>query len=170
MSENGHLIFKRYRAAGRTPEQRFWAFVVRDPDTECWLWCGAQNRKGYGAFRALKRNIESHRFAWRLTQGPIPDGLWVLHRCDVPACVNPAHLFLGTPADNTADMMRKGRHRPHPSRGERHGMARLTDAQVQEIRAARVAGVATRVLAQRFGVAHRSVQAIVRRENWRHLP
>ena len=118
-----------------TPEAaaRFWTKVEKTEG--CWLWRGALSRKGYGSFRAdAIGGRQSHRVAWELTHGPIPDGLFVLHRCDTPRCVNPAHLWLGTAADNSRDMALKGRaasgerHRETmlrvAARGERSGAAR----------------------------------------------
>jgi HNH endonuclease len=89
---------------------RFWKFVVPEPNTGCWLWTGAQYRHGYGAF-SIRRCVprQAHRIAWQLERGDIPEGIDVLHRCDVPACVNPKHLWLGTVVDNMQDASKKGR-------------------------------------------------------------
>lgn len=82
----------------------------------CQIWTGAVSTKGYGIFQKDGKYTGSHRAAWELRNGPIPDGLWVLHRCDVRPCINPEHLFLGTAVDNTADMIRKGRWVRPPNR------------------------------------------------------
>lgn len=91
------------------PSVRFWRKV--DKSGECWIWTGARAPPpwDYGKFRLDGRAVDAHRVSWEFSYGPIPDGLWVLHRCDVPGCVRPEHLFLGTAQDNSRDMMRKGR-------------------------------------------------------------
>lgn len=88
---------------------RFWATVEvgpGDPETACWLWQGGhRDHHGYGNFRGHA----THRVSWALSNGPIPDGLIVCHKCDNPPCVRPSHLFVGTIGDNTRDMVQKGR-------------------------------------------------------------
>lgn len=93
-------------------EERFWAKV--DKGDGCWEWTGGRANRGYGHVEPVRgQNRSAHRVSWELTNGPIPDGLWVLHRCDNPPCVRPSHLFLGTHADNMRDMEAKGRGK-HP--------------------------------------------------------
>lgn len=89
--------------------QRFDAKVMPEPMSGCHLWIGALDRKGYGSFRSEGRTVRAHRLAWEREHGPIPDGLYVCHRCDNPGCVNPDHLFLGTQGRNLRDMARRGR-------------------------------------------------------------
>lgn len=93
-----------------------------DKSGECWLWTGLLNRRGYGVTRHNGRACLAHRKAWELANGPIPDGFMVCHRCDVRNCIRPDHLFLGSAADNTADMIAKGRPhgRPPKSATARH--------------------------------------------------
>jgi hypothetical protein len=99
----------------RLPD-RFWDKVHAEPNTGCWLWLAAVSAKGYGSlggrdFTGTRGTLAAHRVAYDRLVGPIPPGLFVLHRCDTPACVNVAHLFLGTKGDNNADMIAKGRDR-----------------------------------------------------------
>jgi hypothetical protein len=90
-------------------KDRFEAKYIPIPEAGCWIWTGAAGR--YGAVTINRKHIDAHRLSWLLYRGPIPDGLRVLHRCDVCLCVNPSHLFLGTAKDNSQDMVMKGRHR-----------------------------------------------------------
>ncbi len=96
----------------RTMRERFMDKFEPCPATGCWMWTGTMLEDGYGRIRDdAFQNVRAHRAAWSLFVGPIPEGLWVLHYCDVPLCVNPSHLWLGTSQENTADRQRKGRWR-----------------------------------------------------------
>ena len=96
-----------------TLEQRFCNCILIDDSEKCWLWIGPTSNGRYGQFgRGSKPNeirVKAHRFSWELFNGPIPEGMKVLHSCDNPPCVNPSHLFLGTQKDNAQDAIRKGR-------------------------------------------------------------
>jgi hypothetical protein len=97
---------------GVSAEDRLVEGIRIDPRTQCWLWTGSRNAQGYGNISHEGRHLVAHRLAWLLWRGPIDVDIKVLHRCDTPPCCNPDHLFLGTQADNVADMVAKGRHRP----------------------------------------------------------
>ena len=149
--------------------ERFESFVERVPFSGCWIWLAAVDeppRLPYGKFwiNDLSRSIAAHRAAWLLFVGQIPDGKLVLHRCDVPCCVNPAHLFLGTNLDNTQDMIRKGR--KYLSRGELSHHAKLTEEQARQVRD--MQGTQS-VIAAKFGISQTAVSAIKRGANWKHL-
>jgi hypothetical protein len=139
----------------------------------CWVWSGSRSAGGYGQWllektplgngRYSKRRIYAHRLSWELHRGAIPDGLRVLHECDNPPCVNPEHLFLGTMADNTHDMLAKGRE----SRGEDRPLAKLTERDVIAIRQSKETLM---VLAERYGVAFQTISDVRRRKVWKHVP
>jgi HNH endonuclease len=138
-----------------------------EPNSGCWLYLGGRNSDGYGSFYLNGQTVKTHRFAWEEMRGPIPSGLWVLHKCDVRHCCNPDHLYLGTIAENTADWVRRGR---VPSqRGELNRRARLTGAQVVEMRALLAQGVNQQILAAQFGVSDSHVSEIKRGRKWAHV-
>lgn len=146
-------------------KEHFESKYIPEPNSGCWIWTGwTFNGPGYGGFDINRRGHLAHRVSWLLYRGPIPDGLSVCHKCDVPACVNPDHLFLGTPADNTQDMISKGRNSRRD--GERNAMATLTDELVRKIRNATGS---QRSVAARFGVSHATVWAIRNRKRWGHV-
>jgi hypothetical protein len=155
----------------RPLEIRFWEKVARGSPDECWEWQGSRYRNGYGAIGIGGRAggpRGAHRVCWELTHGPIPAGLYVLHRCDNPPCVNPAHLFLGTQTTNMRDCSRKGRARGG-TRGEQSGNAKLTEAAIREIRERYRSGQTQVALAKAFGVGQTTVSGIVTRRAWAHV-
>lgn len=195
--EEGHFV--------KTTTERFWAKVDKNGPVQphcpelgsCWVWTAYLNPGGYGAFGwpLLRKTITAHRAAWLLEHGEIPEGLCVLHRCDHRRCVRIDHLFLGTLADNIADMHAKGREsrgdthrsRTRPDsvvRGERHwsrrdpslvargtatAHAKLTDDAVREIRMLASIGFSQYAIASMFGVSQRTISRAVRMECWKHV-
>lgn len=151
-------------------KERFEAKFVRADG--CWEWRAALNTSGYGKIgTGAGQCTEAHRVAYRLYVGEIPDGLCVCHTCDNRKCVNPAHLFLGTRADNNADKRRKGRDANCVHRGSKHGMALLVESQVLEIRRLRRETTMTQEeIGDLFGVSKIVVFHIVHRKTWRHIP
>ncbi len=132
----------------------------------CWLWTGALVW-GYGQLYFEGRPQKAHRVAWTLIRGDIPASLYVLHKCDVTACVNPDHLFLGDAYDNHRDMTLKGRARV--GTGSRHGNARLTEARVQAIRLLLADGIAVGPIATCLGVSMQTIMAVRDGRSWRHV-
>lgn len=157
-----------------TLEERFWAKVDKTPghgpEGECWVWTACRNPDGYGKVSVNGRVVGAHRAAWERDNGPVPEGLCVLHRCDVPACVNPSHLFLGSHQENMRDREAKGRGGYGHMTGEAHGCAKLSESDVRDIRAAYAAGGCfQRELAQRYGVYQTVISKIVRGKLWKQV-
>jgi hypothetical protein len=145
-------------------EQRFWSRIQRAEGDGCWIWTAARFPAGYGKVALPRsRKLEgAHRIAWILTNGPIPFGLWVLHRCDNRPCCRPDHLFLGTCADNVADMIAKGRHLTTGRvRSHRQATAKLSEDQVAMIRSRVAAGESRRSVARDVQINRRTVDRIV---------
>lgn len=140
-------------------------FAANTTRTEsgCICWTGRRNRGGYGQIRVGKRLISAHRVAWELANGEVPDGLGVLHRCDVRNCINTEHHFLGTHADNMADMVAKKRHQF----GERHHWALLSNADAITISERLSSGAAVSALASEYNVSRGVVHSIQRGISWR---
>lgn len=148
-------------------EQDFWHKVDRTGD--CWLWRGRIARGGYGHFDFEHRAQYAHRLAYRFAIGGIADGLDILHSCDNPACVNPAHLRAGTHTENMHDMETRGRARK--LRGNDHPRAKLTANQAQDIRTRYGAGgVMLREIAADYGVHLSLISLIVRNKIWKDVP
>jgi hypothetical protein len=145
------------RARGTRPrasaEERFWAKVTRAAGNACWGWTGAKKSHGYGTFMVDGVLVSANRFSYELHYGPIPEGLFACHRCDNPPCCNPAHLFLGTQAENMDDARRKGR--------TRSGNARLTAATVRVATDRRAAGASFEAIAAELGVSRKTISRAV---------
>ena len=151
----------------RTAHQRIWDRVAKSGDGECWNWQGAINSHGYGTIRQERRSRGCHVVAFEsASRSSVPHGMQVCHRCDNRRCCNPAHLFLGTTQENTADRNAKGRQ----ARGARVKLAKLNDADVAIARYLMDCGVTGKRLAQLHGVAQATMSAIYRRKTWMHVP
>lgn len=156
----------RCRVQARYPEpvERFWERVSKGGPDECWPWIAYRNDHGYGIMYWTGRRRRASHVAYLLAHGSIPAGLWVLHKCDNPACVNPAHLFPGNCKANNTDMMLKGRH----SNGLRK--ASSNPETVRLIRARYKPKVVTmKILADEYQISERTVYLIVHRQIWKHV-
>jgi hypothetical protein len=172
-----HLRVRLGRSSGRREARRNmrWAEaknwllerVEFDTNGGCWLWPQYLASNGYAHTRMLGEQITVHRLSWRVFRGNIPRGLVVCHRCDVRACCNPDHLFLGTHADNIADMISKGRHSPR--RGEQNTLSKLTEDQAVTIIARAGAGEPLRSLALEYGVSYSTIYYVKTGRSWPHL-
>ena len=158
-------------------EQQFWDSMERLPWSGCWIWTKASLHYGYGGVvwyphPGAKHVLTGiHRVAWILTYGPIPPGLHVCHTCDNPPCIEPLHLFIGTNQDNLRDAYLKGRyHSRNIARGEAHRSAKLTAAQVSELRSLRAAGVSLRTLGARYGINSGTVSRAATGKTWKTVP
>lgn len=158
-----------YAAARRAVAlvDRFWPKVKVGAKDECWPWiAGAKTHWGYGRINVGGKAMHANRVAYELTHGPVPDGMFVCHRCDNPSCCNPAHLWLGTGLENTQDMDRKGRRRTVVRRGEASTSAKLTESDVRKIRAS---ALEDKRAAEAFGITPQQVRNIRSRRHWRHV-
>ena len=142
--------------------ERFEDYISPEPNSGCWLWDGNKSADRYPKIWVNGTGISAHRFSYEKYRGQIPAGLCVCHHCDVPICVNPDHLFLGTHADNVADKMRKDRH----IKGVEVNNSKLTPEQVLIIRGS--TGT-QKSIARQYGVNQSTVWAIHRRKIWKHL-
>ena len=154
-----------------THEARFWSKVDKRSPSECWEWQGARqgNKWNYGRLTAGGRWFTAHRFSWEIANGPRPQGAVIRHTCDNPPCVNPAHLVIGTLADNTRDMHERGRAGDTALRGTRNHAAKLTPDDVRHLRADRDKGMSWTALGAKYGVDRSTARSAALGHNWRNL-
>jgi hypothetical protein len=158
--------FRKESAMRYPPENKVRLEQSTMPVTEsgCWIWLLRVDTPGYGRIAANRSSVPAHRVSWVTYRGTIPDGMQVLHKCDVRCCVNPDHLFLGTHSDNMRDMYAKGRHPRSGQRGEKHHRAKLTAQEVAEIRSS---SELQKILAQKYRVGQSQISSIRRGASWR---
>lgn len=158
---------RRVRYKFTTSEDMFRHYVIQLNTTQCWPWTGGCTVDGYGRLLWRGRNWIASRLAYATFVGKIPKGIQVCHTCDNPPCCNPAHLFLGTPADNAKDMVAKGR--GGIARGERQAHHKLTEMDVRRIRQLHQEGFSYPQIAARFPVNVSTVCTICLRKTWKHV-
>jgi len=164
-----------------TLQERFEAKVDRlpglGPDGSCHEWTAGRNRDGYGQINEgrgqitegtpSRRLLTAHRVAWELVNGPIPDGLCVLHKCDNPPCCRVDHLFLGTQIENIADRDAKGR--GNPAKGSDHWSAKLNEGDIPGIRSLLATGFTQEHIGRIYGVTHTTISRIKTGRRWGHV-
>lgn len=156
---------------------RFWSKVDKNgpvpghcPELgQCWVWIASAMLGGYGRFDIKHTHHAAHRFSFAISNGEIPRGMVVMHRCDFPPCVRPSHLQIGTLKDNSADMTAKGRHGGRFGRGTGHWGAKLDDEQIAEIRKRRDDGASLIEIANAFRVTIGTASMVCSGKIWRHV-
>lgn len=161
----GCLNARRREEADARAAARFWSKVSGESESECWEWTGHKTKLGYGRVNFKPGfTMLAHRVAYYLVHGNLPSDTLICHNCDNPGCVNPKHLFMGSHADNTADMMAKGRHRYEGfETGENHPSARLTKSQAQEVF---LSDRPAKELAAEYGISATAIRYIWSGKNW----
>lgn len=177
----GHIMNNAWTTRHMSISDRL-SFYTNKTDT-CWNWTGS-NHKSYGKILINGKSHYTHRISYEISVGPIPKGLHVLHRCDNPACINPEHLFLGTPLDNALDRKLKGRNNSESrsgdnhftknrpdliARGEKCGSSRLKESEVREIRRLHSLGESKMSLSNKFNTARSNISSIVNFKAWKHI-
>lgn len=156
------LVLKQHH--GKTLAERIEIYTKRTED--CWLWIGYRDPQGYGRLNVGNRPLLAHRLSYEQKYGSIPDGKILCHKCDNPQCVNPDHMFVGTQADNIADMEHKGRARKVGRAGSKHSMAVLSEAQARKIKFGQEPASK---MADRYGVTTTTIYEIRTGKTWKHL-
>lgn len=141
--------------------------LLKIEQTGCLIWTGSRLPTGYGRVRVNNRLFLTHRLAYERAFGPIPEHMYVCHRCDNPACCEPSHLFVGTQTENMADRLAKGRYIGKP--GTTNPASKLGEHEVRRIRTLYSDGMRQSDIGAMFSISQRMVSLIVRREKWSHI-
>ncbi len=166
-----HGVVEQKKYAHGSLEERFWRFVDKKEESECWEWLGQRLSNGYGRISLGAKLLGSdgaHRVSWKLfNKADIPEkGMFVMHKCDNPSCVNPHHLSIGTPKENTQDMIAKGRKRVVSPKGEGNGKSLLNEEKVRLIRSSTLSHAG---IARELGVSPNCVRGVRIGRTWTHI-
>lgn len=148
---------------------------IKYPDKieDCWEWLGGKDWDGYGMFWCINRNVRAARYSYELFIGKIPKGHFACHNCDNPGCVNPTHLFIGTPKDNTQDMIRKGRNGfkkgSQPSHFIGLGNFKLTESQVKTIRNGKIRYRDLKDISKEWNISLSCLSDVYYGKSWKHI-
>jgi hypothetical protein len=148
----------------KTIENRFNEKIEKITETGCWLWTAGVDKNGYGVIGVSRKAVKAHRLSWLLFRGVLNTEDQVLHHCDIPCCVNPSHLFIGTHIDNMADM--KAKNRARGAKGEKNHKAKLTPEQIARIKYLLQNNRSCNSIAKEYGVVHSTISRIKRGEGW----
>lgn len=160
--------------------KNFWSHVLIGDSNDCWIWQGKTDGFGYGQTKAGGKQIRTHRYSWIIANGDIPKGMQITHNCDVPSCVNPNHLKLGTQQSNMAEKVARNRQakglnngsHTRPERrpkGEKIGNSKLKDIDVKFIRYWLDKGYEGKLIAETFNVTNANISCIRNGKTWGHL-
>jgi hypothetical protein len=150
-----------------TLQERVVKFIIPEPMSGCWLWIGETNKTGYAKIKTpingIVKNLRVTKIMYEQYIGPVPDGLFLLHKCDTPSCVNPYHMFTGKHKENNHDCIKKKRN----NIGQKNGQAKLTNEQIINIRKD---VRPQRIIAKDYGVSHQNISRIKGFKQWKHIP
>lgn len=148
--------------------ERFWSYVQKADGDGCWVWIGQRDKDGYGVFGVGGKKLKAHRISYELHKGQLTSSILVQHKCDNRPCICPDHLEPGVPKSNAVDRAQKGRSARHA--GATNGRAKLTEAQVREIRRlCKTTNTTYRDLGRQFGVSDVLIRKIEHRQLWQHI-
>ncbi len=167
MENRADRPFKGDRFTTSNPIERFWYYVDKRGEDECWEWKGHKSPEGYGHLHIKTGTTVTSRISWQIHYGEIPKGMLVCHKCDNPPCCNPKHLFLGTDLDNIQDRDKKKRNKQ--CKGRNHYKAEIVEADVINIRNLNKEGMSQKELSKMYNLSQASISKILLRQGWKSV-